>query len=139
NLQLLCRDCHSQKTASNFVQLTPDHKRYAEVHARKEQLRSRVMAPSPMRPCDDEQNWKVIFRQLINEQRNKLKTIKEDLGGQTRSGPYVESDEIVREIDQIGELYLQVDGLQMQKQARIDEILSHEIKTTLEEVELEFS
>jgi 5-methylcytosine-specific restriction endonuclease McrA len=140
NLQLLCRECHSQKTRENIVLLTPDHKRYAEIKAREEHLRFRVEAPTAMRPCDDESNWNAMYRQIIAEQRQLLKVIKEDFLGRSNHRDQTEENHIItQEINELSELYAQIESLELQKQARIDEILSPEIKSKLDAIELEFS
>src|ERR1700755_3164046 len=35
NWQLLCHDCHNEKTQANMVPITPDHERYEESLARE--------------------------------------------------------------------------------------------------------
>ncbi|HYX72751.1 MAG TPA: HNH endonuclease, partial [Nitrososphaera sp.] len=44
NLQLLCRDCHNQKTKARMIPITPDHERYEEILVRESELRSRIDA-----------------------------------------------------------------------------------------------
>lgn len=139
NLQFLCRDCHTQKTKTNLVLLTPAHERYLEIKEREKQLRFRVEASTPTRPCDDEHNWNSMYRQIIAEQRQLLKKIKEDVEGRFTQRDQAEENDVAQEINELSELYAQIEALELQKQARIDEILTPEIRSKLDAVELEFS
>lgn len=138
NLQLLCRDCHSQKTVANLVPLTPAHEKYSEIQERAEHLRSRVVAVAPQRPCDDERNWNTIYRQIIAGQRQLLKQIREDLEGRSEQKDEFEERRIEQEINELNELYAQKNVLELQKQARIDEVITPEIKSRLDTIEAEF-
>ncbi|MDX6499065.1 MAG: hypothetical protein QOG23_2325 [Blastocatellia bacterium] len=73
NLQLLCGTCHNKKTKERFVEITPEHERYAEVDAKRDSLRFRIEASEPQRPCDDEKNWLTSHRQFMTDRRRELK------------------------------------------------------------------
>ena len=73
NLQLLCRTCHNEKTTARFVEITPEHERYAEIDAKRDSLRFRIEASEPQRPCDDEKKWLTSHRQFMTERRGELK------------------------------------------------------------------
>ena len=73
NLQLLCHVCHMEKPKSGFVEITQEHERYAEIKSRSNTLWNRIKALSPQQACDDSENWKVIYRQIMSEQRQLLK------------------------------------------------------------------
>lgn len=73
NLQMLCRDCHNQKTSNNFVPLTPEVEGYEEKIAKIESLRFRTESKIPTRICDDEERWQSLWRGFISERRNFLK------------------------------------------------------------------
>lgn len=139
NLQLLCRDCHSQKTKANLVLLTPEHPRYEEIRSREKHLRFRVEAPTATRPCDDEINWNTIYRQIIAGQRQILKEIKEDIEGRSRQRDQTDEDLLGQELNELSNLHAQIEALELQKQARIDEILTSEIKSKLDAIESEFA
>lgn len=138
NLQLLCRDCHSQKTVANLIPLTPAHEKYSEIRERAEHLRSRVVAVAPQRPCDDDRNWNTIYSQIIAGQRQLLKQAKEDLEGRSGQHDEIEEHRIAQEIEELNELYSQKNVLELQKQARIDEVITTEIKSKLDAIEAEF-
>ena len=138
NLQLLCRDCHSQKTRANIVLLTPEHPRYVEIQSRERHLRFRVEAPTATRPCDDELNWNVTYRQIMAEQRQLLNEIKEDIYGRSKPRDQIEENHIAQELNDLNDLYSQIEALELQKQARIEEILTPEIKSKLDAIEFEF-
>jgi 5-methylcytosine-specific restriction endonuclease McrA len=101
NLQLLCRDCHSEKTEANMVPITPDHERYEEILVRESELRSRIDAHTPLRPCDDETNWNSIYRDLMTVQRQLLKRIKEDVEGVARGRDAIEEERITDELGSV--------------------------------------
>jgi 5-methylcytosine-specific restriction endonuclease McrA len=139
NLQLLCRDCHSQKTKANIVLLTPEHPRYEEIQSREKHLRFRVEASTATQPCDDEINWNITYRQIIAGQRQILKEIREDVEGRSRQRVQTDEHLVAQELSELSELHAQIEALELQKQARIDEILTPEIKSKLDAVESEFA
>ncbi|MBW8003317.1 MAG: HNH endonuclease [Planctomycetes bacterium] len=69
NLQLLCLDCHNKKTISNIVQLKPGDERYFDVMGKKVQLDLRIDSEEPLYECDDEENWRTIYRQVILDRK----------------------------------------------------------------------
>lgn len=58
NLQVLCGDCHNEKTKSNFRELTPEVEGSDEKMAKINALRLRTESEKPHRICDDENHWK---------------------------------------------------------------------------------
>ena len=139
NLQLLCDDCHSEKTEANMVPITPDHERYKEIIARENELRSRIDAPTPLRLCDDESNWKSIFQELVREQWQLLRRIKEDVEGKAKGRDPVEEERITDELNELAELESQLEALEVEKKARKEEILTPEMRARLDAIDEEYS
>jgi 5-methylcytosine-specific restriction endonuclease McrA len=77
NLQLLCADCHRQKTMRKFQRITADA--HPELWARAAALDERAMADEPSRLCDHA-DWKGLWR-LIRSAR--LATLREAKGDQS--------------------------------------------------------
>ena len=102
-------------------------------------MRFRVEAPTAIRPCDDELSWNATYRRIIAEQRQLLKEIKEDVEGRPRPRDQIEENLIALELNELSELQAQIEALELQKQARIREILTPEIKSKLDAIELEFA
>ncbi len=73
NLQMLCRDCHNQKTTANFVKLKPEVEGYEKKLAEIDSLRIRTESEIPKRICDDEEKWKSLWRGFMSERRSVLK------------------------------------------------------------------
>lgn len=69
NLQLLCKDCHNQKTHSNIVSVKPDTAEYEYIQSRTEQFRKYVQAVEPLRVCHDQENWASMWRKIQNERK----------------------------------------------------------------------
>lgn len=67
NLQLLCRDCHMQKTNAGLKPITPEHPRYAEFMEKIAALTARHAAKKPKRPCDDHETWNDAWRAYKKE------------------------------------------------------------------------
>lgn len=61
NLQLLCADCHRQKTMRNVVRISPDE--HPELWAKAAALDERAMADQPSRLCDHS-DWKGLWRSI---------------------------------------------------------------------------
>ena len=139
NLQLLCHDCHSEKTEAKMIPVTSDHERYDEILARENELRSRIESPTPLRPCDDENDWKGIFQELIREQWQLLKQIKEDVEGIAKGRDPIEEERINDELNELAELESRLEALQAEKEARRDQILTPEIQAQLDTIDKEFS
>jgi 5-methylcytosine-specific restriction endonuclease McrA len=139
NLQLLCHDCHSEKTEANMVPVTPDHERYEEILARENELRSRIDAPLPLRPCDDESNWKDVYKELMAEQRQLLRRIKEDVEGTARGRDPIEEERIIDELNELDELESQLQALEAKREERETQILTPEIQEQLNAINEEFS
>jgi hypothetical protein len=138
NLQLLCHDCHSEKTEANMIPITPDHERYKEILARESELRSRIDTPIPLRPCDDESNWNNIYKELMAEQRQLLKRIKEDVEGIARGRDPIEEERITDELNELAELESQLEALETEQEARRGQILTPEIQAQLNAIDDEF-
>ena len=139
NLQLLCDDCHNEKTRANMVLVGPGDERYEEILARENELRSRIDAPTPLRSCDDESNWKNIFQELIREQWQLLKRIKEDVEGTARGRDPIEEERITDALNELAELESQLEVLEAEKQARKEEILTPEMQARLDAIDEEYS
>lgn len=127
-----------EKTKSGFVEINPEHKRYEEIKARSNSLWIRIKAISAERACDNSENWNTLQKQLMSEQRQLLKKIKEDIEGTNKKEDTFEKKLIAQEIDELAELELQLEALELQKQAQIDQILTSEIKSKIEAIELGF-
>lgn len=138
NLQLLCHDCHSEKTEASMVPITPGHERYEEILARANELRARIEAQTPLRPCDDEANWNDIYRELLKEQRELLRRIKEDIEGKARNVDPIEEERITQELNELNSLNSQREALEAEKQARIDEIITPELLKRVRAIEEEY-
>lgn len=139
NLQLLCDDCHNEKTRANMVLVGPGDERYEEILARENELRSRIDAPTLLRRCDDESNWKSIFQELIREQWQLLKRIREDVEGKARGRDPIEEERITDELNELAELESQLEALEAEKQARKEEILTPEMQARLDAIDEEYS
>lgn len=139
NLQLLCHDCHSEKTQANMIPITPEHERYGEILARKSELRSRIEASTPLRPCDDEANWNDIYKELMTKQRQLLKRIKEDVEGKTKGRDPIEEERITDELNELTELEAQLEALEAEKESRKEEILTPEMQARLDAIDEEYS
>ena len=139
NLQLLYHNCHSEKTEANMVPITPDHERYEEILARESELRSRIDALTPLRLCDDETNWNSIYKELMTEQRQLLKRIKEDVEGVARGRDPLEEERIADELDELAESELQLEALEEEKKARREQILTPEMQAQLDAIDEEYS
>lgn len=70
NLQLLCHDCHAQKTQQNLRPIEPGSR--ADVIW--SQLMKRIHSPVPLRPCDDEVTWPSSWRKIAAERRSAAQT-----------------------------------------------------------------
>jgi 5-methylcytosine-specific restriction endonuclease McrA len=66
NLQLLCRECHDEKTTERFVTMTAET--HPEEWAKREALLERVHAREPIRVCDSA-GWENIWRPLMKARR----------------------------------------------------------------------
>jgi 5-methylcytosine-specific restriction endonuclease McrA len=139
NLQLLCWDCHSEKTQANMVPITPEHERYDEILARENELRSRINAPTPLRPCDDEANWNSIYKELMTEQRQLLKRIKEDVEGVAKGRDPIEEERITDELNELAELESHLETVEAEREARRGEILTPEMQARLDAINEEYS
>jgi 5-methylcytosine-specific restriction endonuclease McrA len=139
NLQLLCHGCHSEKTEANMVPITPEHERYEEILARESELRARIDASAPLRPCDDETNWNYIYKELMTEQRQLLKRIKEDVEGAAKGRNPSEEERITDELNELAELQSRLEALETDKEERIRQVLTPEIQAQLQAIDEEFS
>lgn len=67
NLQLLCGECHHEKTAANFVPASTEMKKIV-----LELFLTRVYPENPTRLADDEKSWEGQWRQLKAARRQRL-------------------------------------------------------------------
>ncbi|HSY47306.1 MAG TPA: HNH endonuclease signature motif containing protein [Thermoanaerobaculia bacterium] len=74
NLQLLCADCHRQKTMRNFERISADE--HPELWAKAAALDERAMADKPSRLCDHA-DWKGLWRSIRSARLHAL----QDKGG----------------------------------------------------------
>lgn len=139
NLQLLCNDCHTEKTQAGIIHITLEHPRYEEIQTRNDELRSRINAPIPLRLCDDELKWNETYQQIMAGQRQLLKQIKEDIEGVSENRDLLIEETVIQELSELNELHSQIEVLKMQKQAEIDKILTPEILAQIEAIETDFS
>lgn len=72
NLQVLCHDCHTEKTISSFKKLTTEIEGYDEKTAVVENLRSRTESKKTKRICDDEKNWNVNRKIIVSDMRRVI-------------------------------------------------------------------
>jgi hypothetical protein len=72
NLQLLCHTCHIEKTRAKMVQVDAEDEHYETVNAKAEAFWERVESKHPTRICDDEKNWKGLYRTLMAQCRQAL-------------------------------------------------------------------
>jgi hypothetical protein len=70
NLQLLCHDCHMQKTAASMV--PADELTRALI---SELLNDRVYVAEPRLLADDEINWEKMWRRLKTERKHRLQDL----------------------------------------------------------------
>ena len=69
NLQLLCHDCHTDKTKSRIVPLSPGQRGYAEAVALAHELDERCLSAQPLKLCDDHVSWPDEQKRLMKELR----------------------------------------------------------------------
>ena len=65
NLQLLCHDCHMEKTQQKFRPIEPA----SSGDLIWAQLMERIRSPLPLRLCDDEVAWPSAWRKIAAERR----------------------------------------------------------------------
>jgi 5-methylcytosine-specific restriction endonuclease McrA len=70
NLELLCADCHRQKTMRNFDRISADE--HPELWAKAAALDERAMADEPSRLCDHA-DWKGLWRSILSARRAVLR------------------------------------------------------------------
>ena len=68
NLQLLCWDCHMEKTQQNIRKVSDDDPRASEIRNYVKFFMGRVSARDP-RGCDDHERWDVILRGIEGERK----------------------------------------------------------------------
>ena len=71
NLQLLCSDCHRNKTLESIETVDPDDPIYAVIAEKHEDIINRIDSPTPMRLCDQD-DWNTKWRDYISERRKIL-------------------------------------------------------------------
>lgn len=70
NLQLLCRACHIKKTKLHMKELTPESEGYEEKNQKIIEIMNRIESKVPLKICDDEGNWKNLWKELYLERKN---------------------------------------------------------------------
>ena len=70
NLQLLCWDCHMEKSQTNLREVAIDDPRALEISEYNRAFFSRVHAKNP-RICDDHVTWKIDVMDLIKKRREE--------------------------------------------------------------------
>lgn len=81
NLQLLCNRCHNKKTHANIVEVHAGDKGYETIKAKYDLFWERVETRHPMRICDDEEDWKGLYRTYMAECRQALNKETSRRGG----------------------------------------------------------
>lgn len=71
NLQLLCSDCHRNKTLESIEVADPDDPRYAVIEERYKKILERIESPIPLRLCDQD-DWSEKWRDYTTERRKAL-------------------------------------------------------------------
>lgn len=71
NLQLLCSQCHNEKTTAEFVAISEET--HPEEWVKRETLLTRVHAPRTLRLCDSEE-WKELWRPLLKARKDRLRS-----------------------------------------------------------------
>jgi len=71
NLQALCADCNLERVTENLTVITKETN--PEEWVRLEQFYSsialRIAAPTPVRICDDSDNWEKLWREILKTRR----------------------------------------------------------------------
>jgi 5-methylcytosine-specific restriction endonuclease McrA len=75
NLQLLCRKCHSAKTKSAMVPLSPDDDDFIEYVDKIVLLTGRFDAPKPTRICDDHERWPTAWKAVLLQREQAWGTV----------------------------------------------------------------
>jgi len=65
NLRGLCADCHRAKTLSNLRLVAREEA--PEAWSKSEELDARIVAPTPLRPSDDDIGWNKLWRTITRE------------------------------------------------------------------------
>jgi 5-methylcytosine-specific restriction endonuclease McrA len=68
NLQLLCSDCHRDKTLESIEAADPNDPKYAAMAKRHIAILERIDSPTPKRLCDQD-DWSKKWRDYISERR----------------------------------------------------------------------
>ena len=71
NLQLLCSDCHRNKTLESIEVADPDDPIYAVIAGRHKKILERIESPVPLRLCDQD-DWSIKWREYMAERRKAL-------------------------------------------------------------------
>lgn len=139
NLQLLCHECHMEKSLSMLRKLNPEDEGYSEAKERSDKIWLRMNAVSPERACDNSENWDAFRKQIESEQRLWLKKIKEDAEGIHKKEDTFERKIIEQEIDDVTELKSQIESLKLQEKAQIEQILTPEMQAKIDAIKLNFA
>ncbi len=68
NLELLCKDCHGQKTFKHTVRITRES--HPKEWATRERLKRRGCAEVPLKLCDDAAAWDDMQKELMKMRRD---------------------------------------------------------------------
>lgn len=63
NLQALCHACHQKKTEAGYRKATPEEAVVAE------EIWDRIRARKPSQPCDDDEEWDELWKEIAAKQR----------------------------------------------------------------------
>ena len=63
NLQLLCKDCHDQKTFANIVPVRKGSPEYKRIKVIFDRVFNSAESKNPKRPCHDEVTWPTKWRE----------------------------------------------------------------------------
>ena len=74
NLQLLCKDCHNEKTQLSIAPVEPGSAQYEYIKDRTANFWHYVNAENPLRACHDQENWSSNWRQFLKERKTNHAT-----------------------------------------------------------------
>jgi 5-methylcytosine-specific restriction endonuclease McrA len=69
NLQPLCKRCHREKSRKSLAFAVETEPEYELISKRLDEYETRVRANPPLRRCDDENSWPVMYRPLAGLRR----------------------------------------------------------------------
>lgn len=74
NLQAVCGSCNRKKAMANAITVTPESnpELYLQIENQRTTLALRIVSEVPSRLCDDEKNWNVVWRSIIQARKSTL-------------------------------------------------------------------